>query len=103
VNHKDLEVWKHSIGLANAVYQLSGDFPLSELYGLTAQIRRSAVSISSNIAEGLQGALTRNSSIFFMLPWVLWPSLILSTSCQERSGLPKVVKRSRSALKTLER
>ena len=52
MNHKDLEVWKHSIGLAKAVYELSGDFPPSELYGLTAQMRRSAVSISSNIAEG---------------------------------------------------
>ena len=52
VNHKDLEVWKQSVGLAKAVYELTGTFPPSELYGLTAQMRRSAVSIPSNIAEG---------------------------------------------------
>jgi len=52
VNHKDLEVWKQSIELAKAVYDLTRNFPPSEMYGLTAQMRRSAVSIPSNIAEG---------------------------------------------------
>jgi len=64
MNHKDLEVWKHSIGLAKAVYQLSGDFPASESYGLTAQIRRSAVSISSNIAEGAAGGTDKEFHLF---------------------------------------
>lgn len=98
MNHKDLEVWKHSIGLAKAVYKLSGDFPPSELYGLTAQMRRSAVSISSNIAEGAARG-TDKEFIYFLhiLSWVLWQSLILSTSCQKSSGLPMAVKRSKSA------
>ena len=52
MNHKDLEVWKRSIELAKAVYDLTRDFPSSEIYGLTSQMRRSAVSIPSNIAEG---------------------------------------------------
>jgi four helix bundle protein len=52
VNHKDLEVWKQSIELAKAVYDLTRNFPSSEMYGLTSQMRRSAVSIPSNIAEG---------------------------------------------------
>jgi four helix bundle protein len=50
--HKDLEVWKQAMELAKGVYQLTAGFPASELYGLVSQMRRSAVSIVSNIAEG---------------------------------------------------
>jgi len=50
--HKELEVWKQAIELAKMVYQLTATFPSSELYGLVSQMRRSAVSIASNIAEG---------------------------------------------------
>ena len=50
--HKDLDVWKLSRELVSDVYRVSADFPKSELYGLTNQIRRSVVSIPSNIAEG---------------------------------------------------
>ncbi|NOT96903.1 MAG: four helix bundle protein [Nitrospira sp.] len=50
--HKDLEVWKKSMDLAANVYSLTARFPKEELYGLTSQIRRAAVSIPSNIAEG---------------------------------------------------
>jgi four helix bundle protein len=48
---KDLIVWQKSRDLAVAVYKLTESFPRSELYGLTNQMRRAAVSISSNIAE----------------------------------------------------
>lgn len=51
-SHKDLEVWKRSVELVVTVYELTKSFPKEELYGLTNQIRRSAVSIPSNIAEG---------------------------------------------------
>jgi four helix bundle protein len=54
---RDLIVWQRSIKLASAVYQATRSFPREEIYGLTSQIRRSAVSISSNIAEG-QGRLS---------------------------------------------
>ena len=50
--HKDLEVWKNSISLVTRIYSLTKDFPKEELYGLTNQMRRCAVSIPSNIAEG---------------------------------------------------
>ncbi len=52
MDHKDLEVWKQSIKLAKAVYDLTRDFPSVEMHGLTTQMRRAAVSIPSNIAEG---------------------------------------------------
>src|SRR5690625_3101995 len=50
--HKDLDVWKLSRAFVSDVYNVTLDFPKSEIYGLTNQIRRSAVSIPSNIAEG---------------------------------------------------
>ncbi|MDO8136519.1 MAG: four helix bundle protein [Candidatus Brocadiales bacterium] len=49
---KDLEIWKRSIGLVKEIYQISETFPKAELYGLTNQLRRAAISIPSNIAEG---------------------------------------------------
>ncbi len=55
---QDLEVWKLSIELARKLYNLTSKFPLSENFALTNQMRRAAVSIPSNIAEG-QG---RNSA-----------------------------------------
>jgi four helix bundle protein len=60
--HKDLEVWKQAMELAKGVYQLTASFPTSELYGLVSQMRRSAVSIVSNIAEGA----ARNTDKDFM-------------------------------------
>ena len=50
--HKDLEVWKKSIELVKEIYTVTANFPNSEFYGLTSQMRRSAVSIPSNLAEG---------------------------------------------------
>ncbi|MBO8128225.1 MAG: four helix bundle protein [Peptococcaceae bacterium] len=50
--HYNLEAWKEAITLVKAVYQLTKDFPADELYGLTSQMRRCAISIPSNIAEG---------------------------------------------------
>lgn len=51
-SHKDLLVWQKSIALVSLVYQASKSFPADEIYGLTNQIRRAAVSVPSNIAEG---------------------------------------------------
>jgi len=51
-SHKDLIVWQKSIDFVTNIYKETDIFPKSELYGLTSQIRRSAVSIPSNIAEG---------------------------------------------------
>ena len=50
--HKDLIVWQKAMDFVEEIYKLTGKMPQSELYGLTSQIRRSAVSIPSNIAEG---------------------------------------------------
>lgn len=54
---RDLTVWQRAMQLTVAVYRITREFPREELYGLASQIRRSAVSVPSNIAEG-QGRLT---------------------------------------------
>ena len=51
-NFEKLEVWQKAIAFADAVYRLTRGFPSDERFGLTNQIRRAAISISSNIAEG---------------------------------------------------
>jgi four helix bundle protein len=50
--HKDLNVWKNSMGLVKEVYKVTLGFPKHEIYGLTNQIRRAAVSVPANISEG---------------------------------------------------
>ncbi|MEO0504511.1 MAG: four helix bundle protein [Bacteroidota bacterium] len=51
-NFQELIIWQKAMNIAEAVYKLSKKFPKEERYGLKSQIRRSAVSIASNIAEG---------------------------------------------------
>ena len=51
-NYKDLVVWQKGIALAKIIYRLTHSFPSAEKFGLVAQMRRAAVSISSNLAEG---------------------------------------------------
>ena len=50
--YRDLKVWQRSIDLAERIYLITASFPASEMYGLSSQMRRAAVSIASNIAEG---------------------------------------------------
>ncbi len=52
MDHKDLDVWKKSMDLVVRVYQITQLFPDTEKYGLASQMRRAAISIPSNIAEG---------------------------------------------------
>jgi four helix bundle protein len=60
-NFKNLKVWQKSVDLAVKVYQMTGIFPSEEKFGMTSQMRRSSVSIPSNVAEGSE----RNSSKAF--------------------------------------
>ncbi len=60
--HEDLDVWKKAMELAEKIYLLAGKFPKEEQYGIVSQIKRSAISVPSNIAEGA----ARNSNKEFI-------------------------------------
>jgi four helix bundle protein len=65
-NHKDLIVWQRAMNLVVHVYRFTETFPKEEMYGLVSQMRRAAVSIPSNIAEG-KGRFSRKELIQFLL------------------------------------
>jgi four helix bundle protein len=62
VSFRDLIAWKKAMDLVVEVYTVSGHWPSAEVYGLTSQVRRAAVSVPSNIAEG-QGRATRGEFV----------------------------------------
>jgi four helix bundle protein len=64
-NHRELIAWQKAMDLVVLVYKLCAGFPREELYGLTSQIRRAAVSIPSNIAEG-QGRRSTKEFLNFL-------------------------------------
>ncbi len=64
-SHRDLEVWQEAVGFAVAVCRATEAFPKSELYGLTNQLRRAAVSVGANIAEG-SGRKTTKDFVHFL-------------------------------------
>lgn len=62
--HRKLDVWKMSMEFVREIYQVTESFPKSEVYGLTSQMRRSAISIPSNLAEGAARKGTKEFSQF---------------------------------------
>ncbi len=59
-SYEDLDVWREAMMLVAAVYEASAKFPADERFGLTSQLRRAAVSVPSNIAEGHARSSTRD-------------------------------------------
>jgi four helix bundle protein len=66
-SYRDLDVWKQSRQLVKSVYQLSRSFPKEEQFGLTNQLRRAAISVPSNIAEGSGRNHSKDSIQFFFI------------------------------------
>ena len=64
-SYKDLVAWQKSMSLVTEVYRATAAFPKDELFGITSQLRRAAVSIPSNIAEG-QGRLSEKEFRYFL-------------------------------------
>ena len=73
-SYNDLNVWQKGIDLAKLIYALTARFPGEERFGLVSQMRRAAVSIPSNIAEGQRGTQPANSSSSSRTPKALSPS-----------------------------
>ncbi len=63
--YRELKVWRLAMELAEEVYKLCDEFPRQEVYGLTSQLQRAAVSIPSNIAEG-QARNTSKEFVYFL-------------------------------------
>lgn len=65
-NYEKLTIWQDGIELVKSIYLLTGNFPKEELFGLTSQIRRAAVSVPANIAEG-HGRATKKEFRQFLI------------------------------------
>jgi four helix bundle protein len=64
-SYRDLVAWQKAVELVTEIYRLTHAFPKEEMFGLMSQMRRAAVSIPSNIAEG-HGRLSRKEYIYFL-------------------------------------
>ena len=64
-SHKDLIVWQKSMSLVKRLYEITSSYPKDEIFGITSQMRRAAVSIPSNIAEGY-GRLYEKDTVRFL-------------------------------------
>ncbi len=67
ISHKDLTVWKEAMDLVVHMYGITKSFPTAEQFGLTSQMRRSSISIPSNIAEGAGRKGSREFSRFLYI------------------------------------
>jgi four helix bundle protein len=68
MSYRDLIAWKKAMELVKQIYDVTDSFPQHELYGLTSQLRRAAVSIPSNIAEGQAHYTIRSLYAFSGMP-----------------------------------
>ncbi len=64
MHHTELEAWKQSIEFVVLIYKITENFPKHEIYGLSSQLQRAAVSIPSNIAEGCARTSTKETARF---------------------------------------
>ena len=81
-----LDVWQKAIGLSDKVYALTRGFPSDERFGLTSQMRRSAVSIASNIAEGSGRGSTTDFARFIEFSYSSLMELITQSIIANRQG-----------------
>lgn len=100
MDYRDLVVWQKSMDLAERVYLASANFPHEERYGLTSQVRRAAVSIPSNIAEG-QGRRTSDEELIRFLLIALGSLCELETQLELAVRLKILEKQSMMALRPL--
>lgn len=67
MSYKKLKVWQRGMELVKVIYEFTASFPKEELYGLVSQMRRSAISIPSNIAEGSQRTSNKEFANFVLI------------------------------------
>ena len=96
MNHKQLDVWNHAIDFVELIYVITESFPRSESFGLVSQIRRAAVSISANLAEG---AARRSKREFLQFTYIARGSsseldTLLEISQRTRMAAPETLKQA---------
>ncbi len=114
-SYEDLEVWQKGVEVVEAIYRLTVDYPDSERFGLVSQLRRAAVSIPSNIAEGWGRGRGRDFRRFLIMSrgsvYEVKTQLLISmrlgyldadTHASSRSQLDQVGKMLNGLIKTLD-
>jgi four helix bundle protein len=86
--YRDLIVWQKSVDLVVEIYKVTDLFPKEEIYGLTSQMRRAAVSIPSNIAEGKMRGYQKECKQFFLIAFASGAEL--ETQIIISKKLPKI-------------
>ena len=69
--YRDLDIWKKGIDVVKDIYKLTEEFPKQEMYGLVSQMRRSAISIPSNVAEGFKRYHNKEYKQFCLRSWII--------------------------------
>lgn len=82
-----LEVWQAAIGFGDEVYRVTKEFPADERFGLTSQMRRAAISVSSNIAEGSGRVSSRDFARFVEIAFGSLMETVSQLSISHRQGL----------------
>ncbi len=85
-SYKDLIVWQKSMDLVTLIYKITDKFPKTEIYGLTSQMRRCAVSIPSNIAEGSARKTRRDYGQFLHIAYGSGAELETQAEIAKRLG-----------------
>ena len=86
-NHKDLELWKEAVEVSTTCYELTKGFPREEQSGLASQMRRAAVSVASNIAEGAARASSKEFVQFLYISLGSASELNTQVEITKRIGL----------------
>ena len=95
--YRDLIVWQKSMDVAIAVYRYTEDFPKEEVYGLVSQMRRAAVSIPSNIAEGSKRHTDKDFKNFLSIAYGSAGELETQLELAERLTFGTVEKRTQAS------
>ncbi len=88
-SYKNLDSWKKSMQLVKEIYLITKDFPKEELYGLTSQIKRAAVSVPANIAEGVGRNYKKDTTQFLHISRGSLYELETLLSIAEMTGILK--------------
>lgn len=95
-SYKDLIVWQKSMDLVEMIYGFTKDFPRDEIYGLTSQMKRSAISLPSNIAEGRRRKTRKDYCHFLIIAYSSGAELETQLEIAKRLSFGKKEKLSKA-------